>query len=109
MVMLPEILVQKMRRVARNQIISFPNFANIKNRFDLLFRGRMPRPMLYGYNWYSTGHIHQLRIRDFLELADQIGLVVQEVQYTSRIARLPILRFILKKFRIYLPRLWFLL
>lgn len=25
----------------------------------------MPRPMLFGYEWYNTGHIHQLSIKDF--------------------------------------------
>lgn len=28
----------------------------------------MPKPMLYDYSWYSTGHIHQLSITDFIKL-----------------------------------------
>ena len=73
MVMYPEILVQEMRRIARFQIISFPNFAFYKNRLELLTRGRMPKRMLFGYRWYSTGHIHQLSMSDFLELVREIG------------------------------------
>lgn len=65
MVMYPEILINEMKRIAKNIIISFPNFGYIGNRFDLLFHGRMPLPMMYGYKWYNTGHIHQLSIRDF--------------------------------------------
>ncbi len=68
MVNYPEILLREMKRVSRYQIISFPNFAFYKNRIDLLFKGRMPKPMLFGYSWYNTGHLHQLSINDFYEL-----------------------------------------
>jgi methionine biosynthesis protein MetW len=70
MVMYPEILFKEMVRVSRHQIISFPNFAYISNRVDLLICGRMPRPMLYDYTWYSTGHIHQLSISDFEKMVE---------------------------------------
>lgn len=65
MVMFPEILLQQMFRVSKKVIISFPNFAYLGNRLDLLFNGVMPRPMLYKYHWYNTGHIHQLSLKDF--------------------------------------------
>lgn len=65
MVKYPEILISEMKRVSKYQIISFPNFAYLENRLDLLFNGVMPRKMLYKYKWYNTGHIHQLSLRDF--------------------------------------------
>lgn len=65
MVAYPEILLSEMRRIAKKQIVSFPNFAFIFNRFDLLVNGKMPRVMIPGFDWYSTGHIHQLSVRDF--------------------------------------------
>lgn len=73
MVSSPEILLSEMKRISKYQIISFPNFAFYKNRLDLLFKGRMPKPMLFGYNWYNTGHIHQLSIKDFYELIRKTG------------------------------------
>jgi methionine biosynthesis protein MetW len=73
MVMYPEVLLNEMKRISRYQIISFPNFAHYKNRLDLLLNGRMPKPMFFGYKWYSTGHIHQLSIKDFYELVDEVG------------------------------------
>jgi methionine biosynthesis protein MetW len=73
MVMYPEVLLKEMKRVARYQIVSFPNFGFWRNRMDLLFRGRMPTPMLFGYSWYSTGHIHQLSFSDFEQLVEDIG------------------------------------
>lgn len=84
MLMYPEILLQEMARIAPRQIISFPNFASYKNRLDLLFNGRMPRPLLYGYSWYSTGHIHQLSLRDFYELADAVGLKVKHLHFLQK-------------------------
>lgn len=71
MVQYPEVLLREMIRVSKKQIVSFPNFAYFKNRWDLLFAGRMPKPMLFGYHWYDTGHIHQLSLRDFAELLDK--------------------------------------
>lgn len=73
MVMYPEVLLNEMKRISKYQIVSFPNFAHFKNRLDLLINGRMPKPMLFDYKWYSTGHIHQLSIRDFEELVENIG------------------------------------
>jgi methionine biosynthesis protein MetW len=77
MVMYLEVLLSEMKRIADYQIISFPNFANWRNWIDLLLRGRMPKPMLFGYDWY-TGHIHQLSLKDFLDLAEKYELTVCE-------------------------------
>lgn len=74
MVRYPEVLLSEMKRIAHYQIVSFPNFAHWRNRLDLLLKGRMPKPMLFGYEWYSTGHIHQLSIRDFLDLVEKYKL-----------------------------------
>ncbi|MCW3464707.1 methionine biosynthesis protein MetW [Chitinophaga nivalis] len=73
MVLYPETLLAEMKRISRRQIISFPNFAYFRNRLDMLLYGRMPKPMLFGYQWYNTGHIHQLSLRDFNELLQQTG------------------------------------
>lgn len=78
MVMYPEKLLMEMGRIARHQIISFPNFAFYKNRLDLLLRGRMPRFGLFGYSWYSTGHIHQLSLKDFEEFVLSHGFKIEK-------------------------------
>ncbi len=85
MVTFPEILIKEMKRIAKRLIISFPNFAFYRNRIDLLIYGRMPKPMLFGYKWYSTGHIHQLSLKDFKELLIDIGgLKIKETVYTGK-------------------------
>ena len=73
MVMYPERLLKEMARVARQQIVSFPNFAFYRNRMDMALHGRMPQPMLFGYTWYATGHIHQLSIYDFYALVRDVS------------------------------------
>ncbi|MFA4922668.1 MAG: methionine biosynthesis protein MetW [Ignavibacteriaceae bacterium] len=84
MVMYPEILLSEMKRVAKYQILSFPNFAYYKNRLDLLLKGCMPKPMLFDYKWYNTGHIHQCSFNDFLDLLNEIdGLKVKEIRFAK--------------------------
>ena len=86
MVMYPEKLLSEMSRVATSQIVSFPNFANIRNRLELLLFGRMPKAMLFGHTWWNTGHIHQLSIADFKELVKKTGLEIKKSAYFGRLA-----------------------
>ncbi len=73
MVMFPEILLREMKRIARYQVISFPNLGFYKNRLELLFKGRMPRKALFEFDWYNTGHIHLFSIKDFYYLINVTG------------------------------------
>jgi methionine biosynthesis protein MetW len=84
MVMYPEKLLSEMGRVAKRQIVSFPNFANIRNRLELFLYGRMPRAMLFGHAWWNTGHIHQLSISDFKELVKKTELEIKRSAYFGR-------------------------
>ncbi len=91
MVMYPEVLLSEMKRISKKQIITFPNFAFLLNRLDILFNGIMPRVMIPGYKWYSTGHIHQLSIKDFKVYCKAHGISVLEVKHIgpSRFLFLP--------------------
>ncbi|MBI5487504.1 MAG: methyltransferase domain-containing protein [Deltaproteobacteria bacterium] len=81
MVMNPEVTLGEMRRISCFPIVSFPNFAFYWNRLELLALGRMPRRLLFGYDWYDTGHIHQLSIRDFTETIRKLGLREKDAVY----------------------------
>jgi methionine biosynthesis protein MetW len=83
MTLYPEILLGEMKRIAKYQIISFPNFGFYKNRLELLLKGGMPEHSLYGYKWYNTGHIHQCSISDFNKLTNELGLKVLELRFIS--------------------------
>jgi methionine biosynthesis protein MetW len=82
MVMYPEVLISEMVRISKKQIISFPNFAFFLNRLDLLFNGRMPRFMIPGYKWYSTGHIHQLSVTDFETFCSENSIKILDRKHT---------------------------
>lgn len=83
MVMYPEVLLSEMVRISKKQIISFPNFAFMLNRLELLIKGKMPKFMLYGYDWYSTGHIHQLSISDFIDYCHDERIKILDAKYYS--------------------------
>lgn len=91
MVMYPEVLISEMKRISHKQIISFPNFAFILNRIELLLHGRMPETMIPGYKWYSTGHIHQLSILDFVDFCrnNQIEILDQRYILPNRCLFIP--------------------
>jgi len=88
----PEVMLQEMKRVARFQILSFPNFGFVGNRLELLLLGRMPRKMLGGYHWYDTGHYHQLAVSDFKVTVSQIGQEIVADAYLGRLGKLIRLR-----------------
>lgn len=46
-VMYPETTLKEMKRIAKYQIVSFPNFAFFMNRLELLVKGHMPRTLSY--------------------------------------------------------------
>lgn len=88
MTMYPEILLKEMKRIAKYQIISFPNFAFVINRLDLLFLGRMPTFTFGGYEWYNTGQIHHLSIKDFKMLVNKIGLKIIKEHHIGKAGKL---------------------
>lgn len=84
MVMYPEILLSEMIRISKKQIISFPNFAFINNRFELFFKGRMPQGAMFGHKWYSSGLIHQLSLADFEIYCQQHGIeILNKYMFTT--------------------------
>ena len=104
MVMYPEVLLQEMKRIARYQVISFPNFAFYRNRLEFILRGAMPTHMLFDYRWYTTGHIHQLSLRDFRYLVQSVDGLTERGIYTIP-AQNPIKQFFIQQF----PNLFMLL
>lgn len=61
----PDVLLDDMLRVAREAIITFPNFAHWTTRYYLSFRGMMPVSEALPYTWYNTPNIHLCTFNDF--------------------------------------------
>jgi len=70
-------VLRDIARVGQEAIVSFPNFAYWPHRIALL-RGRMPVSKSLPYEWYDTPNLRCATIRDFEELADEVGLRVLE-------------------------------
>jgi methionine biosynthesis protein MetW len=65
-------------RIGRRAIVSFPNFGHWRARWHLLVHGRMPTTGALPDSWWSTPNIHLCTIRDFVELAADLGIVVEK-------------------------------
>ncbi len=66
-------ILREMARVARQGVVSFPNFGHWKHAMSLL-AGRMPVTRHIPYQWYDTPNIHLCTLKDFESLAAQVGL-----------------------------------
>lgn len=70
-------ILRDIARVGGEAIVSFPNFAYWPHRLALL-RGRMPVSKALPYEWYDTPNLRCATIKDFEELANEVGLEVLE-------------------------------
>ena len=64
----PEVALEEIVRIGKECIVSIPNFANIKCRLQLFFKGQMPVSSALPYDWYSTPNLHLCSLEDFEEL-----------------------------------------
>ena len=68
-------IMDEMKRVGKNIIVSFPNFGFWKNRFQIL-SGKMPKSTDLPHEWYNTPNIHLCTIKDFEDLCAKKGLTI---------------------------------
>jgi methionine biosynthesis protein MetW len=68
-----EHILREMARVARQGVVSFPNFGYWPHGWSIL-RGRMPVTGQMPYDWYNTPNVRVLTIKDFESLASKIGI-----------------------------------
>ena len=68
-------IIDEMKRVGKNIIVSFPNFGFWKNRFQIL-NGKMPKSADLPHEWYNTPNIHLCTIKDFEDLCAKKGLAI---------------------------------
>ncbi|MGH6609919.1 MAG: methionine biosynthesis protein MetW [Burkholderiaceae bacterium] len=68
-------ILREMARVARQGVVSFPNFGHWKHAVSLL-AGRMPVTRHIPYQWYDTPNIHLCTLEDFEALAAKVGVSI---------------------------------
>ena len=73
----PRTLLEEMMRVGRQGIVTFPNFAHWRNRWQIAFGGQMPVSDELPYKWYDTPNIHLCTLNDFHILCEQLGFKIE--------------------------------
>ncbi|MFQ3548265.1 MAG: methionine biosynthesis protein MetW [Armatimonadota bacterium] len=64
----PNLLIAEATRVGKKCIVSIPNFAYWRIRFQLMFNGVMPKTKSLPYEWYDSPNIHHTTIKDLTRL-----------------------------------------
>lgn len=72
----PRQLLSEMMRVGKQGIVTFPNFAHWRNRWQIAISGKMPESEQLPYKWFDTPNIHLCTIRDFHALCNELGFTI---------------------------------
>ena len=73
-----EPLLKEMLRVAREAIVSFPNFGFWRARIQIALEGHMPVSKELPYQWYDTPNVHHCTLVDFEALCAKLNFQVLE-------------------------------
>lgn len=85
----PDKLLQEIVRIGKLAAVSVINFAHFSCRFQLMFRGEMPRTPQIPYHWYDTPNIHLSTIDDFRKLCCELDFEIrEEIPIPARFPRL---------------------
>lgn len=74
----PREVLENLLRIGRRAIVSLPNFGYWRVRLSLALQGRMPHTETLPHNWYDTPNIHFCTIRDFVDLCDELEIVIEK-------------------------------
>lgn len=79
----PEFVVDEMLKIGKKIVVSFPNFAYWRVRFDLFFNGTMPKSKFLPFEWYNTPNIHLLTIKDFFVFCKKRDITIEKAIYCT--------------------------
>jgi methionine biosynthesis protein MetW len=83
----PKGVLEQLVRIGKRAIVSFPNFGVWHVRLKLLYGGQMPVTDSLEHAWYETPNIHLCTITDFVELCDDLGIVIEQAMVLDRKGR----------------------
>lgn len=72
----PDFVIEELLRVGKKAIISFPHFGYWRSRWQLVFRGRMPKTGKLPFEWFNTPNIHLLTIKDFRQFCRDRNITI---------------------------------
>jgi methionine biosynthesis protein MetW len=74
----PHLVLEELKRISKYIIISVPNFGYWENRLYLALKGQMPVTKAINYQWYDTPNIHFCTIKDFIQLCNNLNLLIEK-------------------------------
>jgi len=80
----PSLVIHEMLRVGKRGIVSFPNFAHWRARWQLLVHGTTPTLSAYPVEWYDSPNIQFLSIEDFRRMCMRKGFQITHSLFLSR-------------------------
>ncbi|RAP31250.1 methionine biosynthesis protein MetW [Candidatus Marinamargulisbacteria bacterium SCGC AG-343-D04] len=85
-------VIHEMCRVGKVAIVTFPNFAHWKTRFQLL-KGIIPKSDALPYEWYNTPNIRVVSIKSFKRICkkEKIRILHQKAFSSTKRLALPLL------------------
>ncbi len=74
----PESVLNQLRRIGKQTIVSIPNFGYWKVRLHLLFKGTMPVTKNLPDEWYDTPNLHMCTILDFVNFCNKKNITINK-------------------------------
>ena len=73
----PDLVIEQLLRIGQKAFVSFPNFAQWRIRFSLMFGGQMPVTKQLPSRWYDTPNIHHVTVDDFRSFLKTRGIRIE--------------------------------
>jgi len=79
----PDHTIAEMLRIGKECVVTFPNFAYLRARIHLGFRGHMPVTKQLPWQWYDTPNIHFCTVADFEDLCRDLKIRVLNREFVA--------------------------
>ncbi len=80
----PRWMLEELLRIGTQAVVSITNAGYWRNRLGFMFRGREPFAVHPDETWYDTAYIHPCTIRDFVDLAREMGVRIERCYAVNR-------------------------
>lgn len=80
----PAMVLSEMLRVGRQAVVSFANWGYWRNRWGLLWHGRIPQAPDYPQPWHEPPRWQAFTIADFTDFCHANGFLIRQRVYLSR-------------------------
>ncbi|MCX5657002.1 MAG: methionine biosynthesis protein MetW [Candidatus Omnitrophica bacterium] len=77
-------VIDETLRVGKKVIVGFPNFAYVRARTRLFFKGKTPVTKSLPYRWYNTPNLHFLSISDFIDFCHEKNIKIIRALYLGK-------------------------